>query len=68
MAKTKIKADTDVIDTIDQDIRVACNDRAKAWRDLVVKDSPANRSAYDAACTCVDELLDMRLEAAPLAY
>jgi len=63
-----MKTDTDVVDTIDQDIRAACNDRAKAWRDLIVKDSLANRSAYDAACTAVDELLDMRLEAAPLAY
>ena len=62
MAKT---ADPlDVLAEIDQDLRAACLDRGKALRRMRVKDTPANRDAWLAACADVDELLDMRNEMA----
>jgi hypothetical protein len=54
----------DVLAEIDQDLRVAILDRGKALRRIAVKDTPANRDAYEAACADVDELLDMRHEIA----
>lgn len=45
---------------IDDDIRLACADRAEAWRKLAIKDSTHNREAYADACVEVDDLLDQR--------
>jgi len=52
----------DVLAEIDQDLRAACLDRGKAYRRLRAKDTPDNKTAYEAACADVDELLDMRHE------
>jgi hypothetical protein len=54
----------DVLAEIDQDLRAAILDRDRAYRKKRVKDTPANRDAYEAACADVDELLDMRHEIA----
>ena len=53
-------ADLTTLDEIDQDLRTACLERQEAWRQLVVKDSTANRDAYAEASERVDGLLEMR--------
>lgn len=58
-AKTKTKP-VHWATEIDDDLRVACADRADALHALTIKDSPANRTAYADACVEVDDLLDQR--------
>jgi hypothetical protein len=48
------------VEALDADLLAACADRSEAWRELVIKDTPARHTSYDEACAKVDDLLEMR--------